>query len=360
MNIIKSSEIISDGNNSKSIRIMCNLWSQIVLKRNFDIPRSFEDYKKFGSFTTPHIDINGEEWFFNNKSQLKLRHFVDLLYSIPEICCFVSYNCVWKNVKEGIKDTITSNEEKQISFQQRLELIINKIFSEVQSYEFYWVVEGINLMDISEFTIGDSTFFLFKDEHYNSFKNEPDVNNFYCKAVVPFLDKNFANKVVVRCRALGEKDHAEVLAREKVEESINFIRFMFCYINAKNIFNSKWRVYYDVMKIQESGCFINRKIDDNNTTLAYSSTRSSHYNFPISKETVSIWETCYFLDDLSAIMQANNRTEYEDAILTAIHWIGEAQHEWVADVAFWKYWTAIESLIPPNKNKVTEALEKKI
>ena len=358
LNITKASKILSDTRNDKSLRTIRNLWPQLTSKKNFDIPRNFDDYKKIASFTKHHLKIDGEEWYFNDQNQLKLREAVNLLYQISEIGNMVSYDCVWKKVKEGIKETITSREENQISFQKRLEKTLNNIFSEVQSYEFYWVVEGVNLIDVSEFTVGDTTFFLFNDEHYDCFKKEPDVNDFYCKAVVPFLDKNFSNKVVVRCSAIGEKDHAEVLARKKVEESINFIRFMFCYINAKYIFNNKWKLYYDVMTIQESGCFINRNIDDNTIALAYSSTRSSHNNFSISKENISIWEKCYFLDDLSAIMRSNNLTEWQDAILTAIHWIGEAQHEWDADVAFWKYWTAIESLIPPNKDKVTESVLK--
>ncbi|WP_425059099.1 hypothetical protein SCACP_37630 [Sporomusa carbonis] len=158
--------------------------------------------------------------------------------------------------------------------------------------------------------------------------------------------------------ALGEKDHAELLAREKVEEALNFIRFMFCYVNPKYVFSNQWKIYYDISTIQESGCFLQRNVESNSTSLAYSSSKKARGIFPITKENVDIWKECYFLDSLSAIMRCSSRTEWEDAILTSIHWIGEAQYEWGTDVAFWKYWTAIESLIPPNKEKVTESVLK--
>ncbi|WP_425059101.1 hypothetical protein SCACP_37660 [Sporomusa carbonis] len=197
MNIPKASEILSDNRNDKSVRQMRSLWPQLTSRKNFDIPRNIDDYKKIASIFKPHLNMNGEEWYFNDKTQSKLRDFVNFLYQIPEVSNLVSYNCVWKNVKEGIRDTIIGDKEKQPSFQQRLELIINSIFSEVRSYEFYWVVEGTDLVDLSELTIGDLTFFLFKDEDYAIFKSEPDVNDFYSTSVVPFLDKNFANKIAV-------------------------------------------------------------------------------------------------------------------------------------------------------------------
>ncbi|CQR75011.1 hypothetical protein SOV_35150 [Sporomusa ovata DSM 2662] len=359
MDIPRGSEILSDIRNDKNIRAMRSLWPQLTSRKNFDIPRNIDDYKKIASISKAHLNINGEEWYFNDKNQPKLRELVNNLYQISEISNMVSYNSVWKNVEVAIRDTITSDkEEKLISFQQRLELIINSIFSEVRSYEFYWAIEGIDLIDINEFAIGDLIFFNFNNEYYKKFKAEPDINDFYRISVVPFLDKNFANKVVVKCMALGDKDHAEGLAREKVEESLNYIRFMFCYINSEYVYDNKWKVYYDIKTTQESGCFLRRNPENNSTYLAYSPSKKIRNNFPISKKTIDTWGECYFLDSLGEIMKCNSRMEWEEAILTSIHWIGEAQHEWAADVALWKYWTAIESLIPPNKDEVTQSVLK--
>jgi hypothetical protein len=337
---------------------MRSLWPSLISIKNFDVPRNIGDYRKIASITKPHISINGKEWYFNEKNQLNLREFVNLLYRIPEINRMVSYNCIWQTVKSEIEEVINCDVVNKISFQKRLELIIDKIFSEVQSYEFYWVVDGLNLIDTDEFVVGDTTFFQFQEKHYSDFKSNSDEKGFYFSAIVPFIDKNFVNKVVVKCQVCGEKDHATVMARERIEEALNFIRFMFCYTHAEYISYNKWKIYYDVMTTQESGCFIGRNIKDNNATLAYSSTRKTSENFAISSKNIAIWKKCYFLDSLNAMMRKNNRTEWEEAILTAIHWIGEAQHEWILDVAFWKYWTAIESLIPPNKEKVTESVLK--
>jgi hypothetical protein len=51
-----------------------------------------------------------------------------------------------------------------------------------------------------------------------------------------------------------------------------------------------------------------------------------------------------FLNEFAEIINGNqnNRTKLEGCILSAIYWAGEAQNEYDWDIAFLKFWTALE------------------
>lgn len=57
-----------------------------------------------------------------------------------------------------------------------------------------------------------------------------------------------------------------------------------------------------------------------------------------------------FLRDFISIAGTSSPTELELLILTAIHWIGEAQSEFDLDIAFVKYWIALECIFTREKD----------
>ncbi|HLG30783.1 MAG TPA: hypothetical protein VI387_11280, partial [Candidatus Brocadiales bacterium] len=65
-------------------------------------------------------------------------------------------------------------------------------------------------------------------------------------------------------------------------------------------------------------------------------------------------------DGLLFILTKENKTELEEAILTSIFWIGEAQNDYIYESAFIKYWTALETLITLRNEGITKDLAKSI
>ena len=68
----------------------------------------------------------------------------------------------------------------------------------------------------------------------------------------------------------------------------------------------------------------------------------------------------YFFDDLVLMLSKNAKTELEEAILTSIHWIGEAQNDFNHTDAFVKYWIAIETFFSISNEDITDSLAKGI
>lgn len=64
------------------------------------------------------------------------------------------------------------------------------------------------------------------------------------------------------------------------------------------------------------------------------------------------------MEEIIRIFHSSERTEVEGCIVTAIYWAGEAQNEFDWDVAFLKYWTALECIFSYKKDEVTKSLAK--
>jgi hypothetical protein len=86
--------------------------------------------------------------------------------------------------------------------------------------------------------------------------------------------------------------------------------------------------------------------------------KSTHQDYLIDQEVIEGFKQHCFWDDMVSILTQDQKNEIEEAISNAVYWIGEAQNEWIPQIAFVKFWTAIEALTynQPNNKKVTDAI----
>ena len=78
--------------------------------------------------------------------------------------------------------------------------------------------------------------------------------------------------------------------------------------------------------------------------MSYGASRKPLFKPPINYELLKKLRENFFLDDLLSIISTDKKTELEEAILTSIYWIGEAQNDFNHTDAFIKYWIALETL----------------
>ena len=96
--------------------------------------------------------------------------------------------------------------------------------------------------------------------------------------------------------------------------------------------------------------FLSRKLCDSRVAETRGRGRDFLQEFVIDKARLKNLLTGGLLADFSSIAKSSSLTEVESLILTAIHWIGEAQNEFDFDVACVKYWTALESIFTGSQN----------
>lgn len=335
------------------------LWNKLVKFENFLIPKTIEDLKEFG-FMTPSIKINKAEYFFKKEVISLLNELTDEIYDTEEIKNHVSYNTVYRNIKTQIQDVLLS-ELNGISkrFSDIYPLILERILSERKNYEFFWNVKGVSLVDLSSVSFGNAFLFKFNADdtkYVESFVI--DNQDHFQETIKSFLEQNFINKTCIKCQCNGDLEFSKNRALNDAQRIINILRFMFCYLYPEYVYHNKIKINLipETMVGRDESMSIN--LDDKSITLHWDSRKSTYQDYPISQDLINGFKQYYFWDSLISIFGKNQKTELEEAIANAIYWIGEAQNEWTPQVAFIKFWTAIEALTYtlPEKDKVTDAV----
>lgn len=231
------------------------------------------------------------------------------------------------------------------------------------SYRFFRIVDGIELKDLDAVAFCDVKLFVFSEKHMseiNKYCKSTNLNGFYDKSVDPFIKKYFINKICISSIGKGDEIKAEETTMKTINQVINFFRFIICIFAYERIYENRVKVNLlaESYNVSENTFTIN--INDKKITLSLGRGRQSFQKLPINSELLNNLRECYFFDDWSFICSKQNKTELEEAILTAIYWIGEAQNDFTYESAFIKYWIALETLFSISKKEVTESLARGI
>jgi hypothetical protein len=105
---------------------------------------------------------------------------------------------------------------------------------------------------------------------------------------------------------------------------------------------------------------LRREVANNTTASIRGRGRRSLYKFIINENLLNDLEEKAFLNEYKTVLNTKLISELEGSIITAIYWTGEAQNEFDLDIAFLKYWTALETIFSNEKEKITHALCKGI
>lgn len=347
----------------KSIRKLIHLWPGLINPKNFLVPETLDEYAQFG-FLAPKIEINNAECFFNEKSKNDLSDFIDTLHRIEGIREAISYNSVYKTtiffignaVMNQIKHSIKPNSKKDI------EDIIKVLFQKRSSYQFLRIVEGVRFDGIGSLVLGNVEVFVFTEKHEEEFQGYREKNNlnvFLDGTVEPFIKRHFTNKICVRATAIGDEAKAEEIAMKQINQGINMLRFMICLLAEGKIIDTiRINLLAESHNASENTLSIN--LATKQISLGYGRSRKPLQAFPIDpKRLDDLRGTCFF-NDWGVVLSKDHKTELEEAILTAIYWIGEAQNDFCYESAFIKYWIALETLFTLSKENITKSLSKGI
>jgi hypothetical protein len=342
---------------TKQQRIVRALWDRLLNYDNFLVPESVEDLKEL--FKSPSIKLYGRACFLNREALPILHQMVDKLYEIDEIRTNTSYNTVYKKTLLHIQNALQLKADgSSISFTEIYSSLIRHISCERKTYEFIWNVEGVSLSNLHSLDFGNASLFVFNQEYKNYVEAFENKAQEFQKSVKSFLEKNFINKVCIKCKSYGDREFAETKALNDAQTIINIIRFTFCFLYPNYVYHNRIKINLVPDTMVGRDLFFSINLDDESVTLYGRSRKSVKQDYPIDQELINHLKQDLFWDDLLLLLTKNKRTDIEEAILNSIYWIGEAQNEWTPQIAFIKYWTAIEALIynPPENEKVTDTV----
>lgn len=227
---------------NKSEKQLAYSWNILVNPKNYFVPRTVEDYRKIDFFRSHQIEINSQKWFFTDKSILELKNFVNCIYSNDDdIQNTVIYNTVYQSTLREIEiEIICKLVSKPLrDFQKVSEAIFIRISEERKRFEFFFILEGLDLKDIKEIDFVDVKIIQFDEgfrnyiySHREQFDNNENLDAYTRR----FIDKNFLKQVVIKCSIFGDFKKAQELARFRAREVINYFRYLICVLCHQRIY----------------------------------------------------------------------------------------------------------------------------
>lgn len=360
------SDIISK--NKKNIRKLNYLWNGLINRKNFCYPETIDEFKTF-NFFSPKVSFQKRDWYFKEKSRKRLVEFLNTLYEIPEINISFSYHTVYirtiKYINKALYLKLIKNET--IDPQNYIKQLVKHILKLRKKYIFIRTIEGIDIKEIKSFHIADIEISIYSEEYeqnfmdkYREFNNE---NNYFDISIIPYIRKNYSDKVCILATANGDREKAEEISLRKIKRGINVIRFLFCCVGGYKLIDRnaiKINLFDEAYHSSEKLIFI----DDSTKTIGLSigTGRKVSEKFILNSNKIKDIKEHYFYNDIEdIILKDKNRNELEDVILSSIYWVGEAQNELDTESAFLKYWTALETIFFNSENDgSTESIAKGI
>jgi hypothetical protein len=349
-------------NNKKSRRKAEYLWKNILTKpKNYF--SNLEEISKisFVELITYGLEVKPMVYIYPNKlAKQELKSLIRIFYENSEIINICSLETVYQSIKKELEvEIISSLESKPLrDFKDVVDAIFFKVSENIKNYDFYFSLEGIELVDIKEINLGSIQIFKFNETRMHSLiGNLPKQQTVEDEEIYrAFIEKNFLGRVCIKCSCLGDNRFSEKLARIRIREAINFFRYIICILFYQ-------RIYENLLKINiVSETYVNENqilVSESNTgsiSLQWGATRKNLEIFPINEERMSELKDKLYFDGIFEILNNNNRTEIEGCILTAMYWTGEAQNEFDWDIAFLKYWTALECIFSSDRENITHSL----
>ena len=363
-------------NHKKKIGRLKDLWLLLVDPKNFIIPETIDEFKQFGIFA-PRIKIEPYgECFFNEKSRNCLKDFTNTIYEIPDIKDSTSYNFIYRTVKSFIERAILKQLKHSMKPDPKENIagIIQELINGQGRYQFFRIIQGIKLEGLESLMMGNVEIFVFTDVYEKELIEycEHKVNRLIGDSVVPFVKKNFLERVCIRTVAVGEEIRAREIATKTFEQVINILRFIVCLLRPETLYDNRVKINLLAESYNASENTIAINLDDKGISLSLGMSRKALVDLTIDAELLKELNDNCFLGDLLSILKNHKKTELEGNILTSIYWIGEAQNDFVYESAFIKYWTALETIFTfkekvetkypgkPKSLRITESLARGI
>lgn len=347
---MNSSQILECKDFGKILGRFKGSWMQLTNFKKYisDNPKSFEEKAELDKLQG--LNYNNKVIYMPSQFTCEFEQIVNDIYSINGIADIMTK----KTIERSVEFEITQSLEKpqEINSAKNARAIIEKCFADCEEYTFYRIVDGLKLEDVS-IQLGEVQIFN-TDEMYIS---ELLKISF---AELPEDDKRrqLINKVMIRCKAFGDKDMAKTKSLRKFREALNLIRFLICILyKGGSIDNSlKVNLLAEAYIAEENIFFIDNAGYEN---WEFQVTNKILIPFEVNPQIIENLHDTDFFSKLISLINKNEYTELEQALLTSIYWIGEAQNDYSLTHTFIKYWSGIEALIynPPDNKGVTDLVE---
>ncbi|WNZ46394.1 HEPN domain-containing protein [Leptolyngbya boryana CZ1] len=347
----------------KALKTVSLKWDTLTnyrnYRKNYRIPSTIEELKEANYDNCISLQVNSRTWILLEEAAQNFNIMLDEIYQ-PRLHAVVSYQTIYGAIKKQLELELgnrETNPKDKRSFNQVLEIIQNYLDSSVGNSEYYFVIDGLELNDFSSINFGKNEVFLFDEIRRDqlvksSLSRATQQDEMKLRRTQDFLDDNFLSRVCIKSVSYGDSETSSKRAYKQAKHIINYFRFIVCLLAHTKISQQVVRINISSESYSNSERTVIRRTEDNAIILVSGRGRKSLQNFSVDENLYQQILVNGYLKDFVEIIDAPSQTEIEGRILTAIYWIGEAQNEPDLDVAFIKYWTALESIFTGSKELI--------
>lgn len=318
--------------------------------KNYYRPSTHEEYREVQK--APKLTVGGRWWVLKEPAKEAIKALLNSVHNDPAVRTIISQSTIDSPIFDELERELynrSGNPKDKRDFSEILELLEDTLNMQVSEFEFFFPIEGVALEGVN--TVGHGAVELFvcnqvtcKQLLSDFLEQSPSWEPEELTLLSERFDRDFLDRVIIKSVALGDDSIARNKAYRQAREFINYLRFFICFLIHERITEQIIRVNLSVEAYKGREPFLSKKQSSNQVALHEGRGQSYLEKFIIDKSRLEQLSRPGFLNDFISITKNSLPTELESIILTAIHWIGEAQNEFNLDVAFVKYWTALECI----------------
>lgn len=319
------------------------LWADLVDGNRYQIPETPEDLQKLGPF--PYFTI-GHKWVYaSDEVRCTLLKFAEVIRNKlgPDI---FSLSTVADAIRDEVKSHFSSDQAKPLT--ERVASIIDTVVLHNRRRLFLRVLHGLDMHGISEIAHGSWRIVRLTNELVEEFASRDVGDDLWKSHIRDFLKDAFLGRTCILVECTGDREQARAKAAEIAQFVVNSFRY-FASIHLTGV----GRAHVTGLRLDEPSR--HRGVDTFEQTLEkYESTilgadKESRQAYPINQENLARLRADWDAESLWSLAEKTNRTDLEQAIVTAVTWFGDAHNEEDVQVSYVKYWIALEALVTAHR-----------
>jgi hypothetical protein len=347
------------------------IWNRLVNKKHrykiFVIAPNTIDKLKEVAFA-PRIRVSIDDWFLTKDGTESLELVCESLIKQPKIAMNISWNTIWSaalKVLEEDLEMLESGTIIRIDAEKSLLKIEEKIYDMIDTFEIYIMISGLRLNGINQVPLGINRIGILSAEEQGKMVDE-DISSKTHPVTekqkvdwLSWIQEEFSGKLYLATRVIGDNESSKMKAYKKSRRLINYFRFVLCVLFHTRISENrlKIRISSQIYSNMEHGLCIGK--NKYGLSTFFGGGRRNIDCFEVTEEILLNLDENAYMNEYATIVDKEEPSELEGSILTAIYWIGEAQDEYDLDVAFIKYFLALEALFT-GTDKPTHSLASRV
>ena len=183
------------------------------------------------------------------------------------------------------------------------------IENEITSFEFFSIIEGIEIKNMETISCGNVELFVFEQKHCDEFTNvfhakktPKDSEKF--QETQKYFHENFLGKVCMKSTAYGDERTATKKSYRQMREVINFFRYIICLRIHERASENIVKINILSETYKETDVSLIKRNKDNQLSLSWGRGRKSIQKFCIDKNQMG--DISFPLEGFSQIISSDS------------------------------------------------------